>query len=530
MLTRRHFLEVGAGAVATTSLVGAIGCGGDDAEPAAGGDGGGGGGAADRTAVLNWATDEPASTFDTATAADLGGLVGIDHLFEALTTINAEGTADPQLIEGPPEVAGTDVSVVLKDGITFHDGTPMTADDVVFTFERHLNPDTGSILGPGLAVIDSVIAEGDNRVIFSLKQESDYFPITLGLVRIVSAKAFQAAGAEKYANNPVGSGPFRVAAFTPQVEYEMSRFDGYWGDKPALGGVKAVGVADPASRVSQMRSGGFEVIDHVPITDVAGLGSTSGIEVGETLGSAQLSIEFEHSKPPFDDLKVRQAFMYALDRDAINEVVFQGKAKAAHSMLPEESPYFVEPQTKYEYDPERAKSLMREAGYGGGTDFELMVKSDTGFAPPAAQVMQEQLGAIGLNPSLRLIKGGAGYGLVVEGKYQAFLSYYNIALFTDPLDFFYRFTYYGGNREAYYRWNDASAKRMDELIDAAYAAPSFEARKAAYAEAQEHVNQAVPGSFPILYTPVISAWREAVQGYEPQPDDLAKFRSVSIAA
>jgi len=479
--------------------------------------------------TLAWATEEPARNFDPAGAADIGSLVGIEHIFEGLTRINARGVAEPWLITANPRRVGArQVSVELRSGLAFHDGSPLTAADVVFTYQRHMNPKTASIHGPGLAAVQSVRADGNRRVIFTLKRYTDYFPLTLSLIKIFSAAGVRSDGAAKHFLKPLGSGVFEVAELRPQVSYRLVRAENYNGRQPApfLDEVTSTAALSGPSRVARLRSGAFDVIDHVPISDIASLGRVQGIELREAIGSAQVNMEFEHSKPPFNDVRVRQAFMYALDRPAISKLVFRGRARLAHSMLALNNPYYIEPKTKYPHNPGRARNLLAQAGHSDGLDFEMLVKSDTVFVPQVAQVMQQQLQEVGLRPKLRLVTGGGGYSLALEGKYQCFLSYYNIGLFSDIVDYYYRFAQYGANGEAYYRWKDRFAKRFVALVDAAYVSTSFQQRRRRYGQAQELLNQQLPGAVPILYVPVVSAWRDEVKGFTTPGNDLSDFRRV----
>jgi peptide/nickel transport system substrate-binding protein len=483
--------------------------------------------------VLDWATEEPASHFDPAGAADIGSLVGIAHIFEALMRVNGRGLPEPLLITGRPKRIGPkQIAVVLRPGLVFHDGSPLTAADVVFTYQRHMNPKTASIHGAGLAALRSVRADGNRRVIFTLKQYTDYFPTTLAVIKIFSAAGVRAKGATEYFLKPTGSGVFQVDELRPQVSYRLVRAAQYKGiqARPPLDQVTSTGAAAATSRVARLRSGAFDVIDHVPFNDIASLENASGIEVDETLGSAQVNMEFEHSHPPFDDTRVRLAFMHALNPSAISNVVFRGRAKAAYSMLARNNPYFIEPRTKYSHNPSRARSLLAAAGHPNGVDFEMLVKSDTVFVPLVAQVMQQQLQQVGLRPKLRLVTGSGGYTLALDGKYDCFLSYYNIGLFSDPVDYYYRFAQYGGNGEAYYRWKDGFAKRYVQLVDRAYVSSSFQERRRRYGQAQELLNQQVPGAVPILYVPVVSGWRDSVKGFRTPGDDLSDFRRVRITS
>ena len=527
-LDRRQLLRYGGGAalaVAGGPLIAACGGSGEDERGADAARKG------DSNATLVYGSANTYPHFDPATSSSLGGLVGILHLYEAPTTVNAEGGADPLMITGLPERVGPNqMEITLLPNLVFHDGTPVRASDVAFTIERIQDPATASIVAPAFRFVEKIATQGDTKVRFTLTQEYDYFPLTLALAKIVPEKAFSGSGGENFGQNPMGSGPFQFVSLNPTAGFELKRFDGYRGKqaKALIAGLKSEYVADDAARVAQLRSGNFHVIEQLPYRDFEALQAESGIKVGETLGSRQSNMEFEHSKPPFNDVRVRQAFMYALDRDRIAELVFRGHAEPAHSMLPPDSPYYVDPRTKYDHNPERARALLADAGYANGVDFEMMVGT-VDWLRRSGELMKEMLEEVGMRPKIKLTEVEAGYGPVVEGKYQCYLSYYNVALFTDPLDFYYRFSLYGDNRKAFFRWDDDVAKRVDRLIDQAYLAGSVEARTESYGQAQELISQHVPGSVPINQIANIGAWRDNIHGYEPPADDLVDFRAVSVS-
>lgn len=171
----------------------------------------------DSNATLTYGSANTYPHFDPATSSSLGGLVGILHLYEALTAVNTKGSAEPWMATGLPERVGSNrMAVTLRPGLTFHDGTPVRASDVAFTIERIQDPKTASIVAPAFRFVEKVSTEGDSKVVFMLTQEYDYFPLTLALAKIIPEAAFNKVGAAKFGQSPVGSGPFQFVSLNPE--------------------------------------------------------------------------------------------------------------------------------------------------------------------------------------------------------------------------------------------------------------------------------------------------------------------------
>jgi ABC-type transport system substrate-binding protein len=195
-------------------------------------------------------------------------------------------------------------------------------------------------------------------------------------------------------------------------------------------------------------------------------------------------------------------------------------------MLAPGNPYYVKPQKTYSHAPEKAKSLLREAGYPNGVEFEFIVGSNNDYTRTSGPLIKEQLDKVGLKTNIKLMDIEGAYSLVVQGQYQAFLSTYYLGQNQDPVDFYYRYTLYGENGKAFFRWTDPSAQRYNELVDKAYLAPTFEARRDGYAAAQEILAEQVPGSVPIMQLNSIAAWRNNITGYAPDPNNNSFYGAV----
>ena len=342
-LSRRDLL-LRSGMAASFAVVGLpvlAGCNGDDAE------------GEQQTGSAGLGLANAFVGFDPALAPQLGSITVIRHVFESLTRYDpAAETWTPWLLDGEPQrSAANTFSARLRNGARFHDGSPLTAADVVWTFEYYKNPDTASFFSTFLQTIEGV--EGDGRdLTITVTEELPNFLFALSIPMIMPQAAFEEAGAEKFSAAPVGSGPYRFESQTPGQRVSLRRFADYAGRaKPKLDEVEMSYFAEDASRIAQLTGGQLDVIDGVPYRDLKAV-TTNQIESGVADGGRYALIETNQFRGPFKDQRVRQAFMYALDRDKLIEAVFPGgNALVADSQLPPDHPYYVEPSTVYRYDP-----------------------------------------------------------------------------------------------------------------------------------------------------------------------------------
>jgi peptide/nickel transport system substrate-binding protein len=487
--------------------------------------------AIDPNAMVKYGSVFTFPQFDPTTAQSPGAQQAIYQMFEALTYVDAKGAIHPRMITAlPKRVAARQWQVDLLPNLTYHDGSQVVAGDIAFTVERIKDPKTASLFGPSLMLVERVSTKGSGRAIFHLKEDYDYFPTTLVVAYVVPEKAFHRIGDKNFGNHPVGSGPFQFVSLSPTVGYQLKRFKAYAGKRtPARAAAwKTSYVPDDPSREALLRSDQLQIIESVPARDFDTFGGKNGIATATAFSTLQSNIEFEHSHPPFGDVRVRQAFIHAIDRDRITKLVFFGHAQSAYSLLPPNNPYYVSPKTRINYDPTRAKQLLAEAGYKNGVSFNMLVGNNP-WLQQIGTLIASQLAAVGMHAKIQLIEVEAGYNLVLQHKYEAFVSHYQLGVSGDPVDNFYRFTLYGANRTALFSWNDAQAHKYDKLVDRAFLAPSFAERKHLYGEAQELLNKWLPGSVPIHQVQNLYAHQDRVTGYRPLPSDLIEFSKVTVS-
>ncbi len=284
----------------------------------------------------------------------------------------------------------------LRDGITFHDGTPVTIEDVKYSIDRY-----AEIQGESSAfssLVDSVEVQDDKTLVVNLKESySEFLPMMT--IAIIPQSNEDPAG------NPIGTGPFKYVSYTPGQNLELEKYDGYWQEGvPSLDSVEFKFIADVDTAFVELQAGTIDILKYLTAAQAETLGDDYNIVQGSMnlVHAMYLNSAYE----PLSKTEVRQALCYAVDRDAINNFIFGGKSHIIGShMIPAMSKYYEpEAETVYSYDPEKAKELLADAGYADGFDLEITVPSSYSQHVDSAQIIADELSQVGINVTLNQVE------------------------------------------------------------------------------------------------------------------------------
>lgn len=284
----------------------------------------------------------------------------------------------------------------LRDGITFHDGTPVTIEDVKYSIDRY-----AEIQGESSAfssLVDSVEVQDDKTLVVNLKESySEFLPMMT--IAIIPQSNEDPAG------NPIGTGPFKYVSYTPGQNLELEKYDGYWQEGvPSLDSVEFKFIADVDTAFVELQAGTIDILKYLTSAQAETLGDDYNIVQGSMnlVHAMYLNSAYE----PLSKTEVRQALCYAVDRDAINNFIFGGKSHIIGShMIPAMSKYYEpEAETVYGYDPEKAKELLADAGYADGFDLEITVPSSYSQHVDSAQIIADELSQVGINVTLNQVE------------------------------------------------------------------------------------------------------------------------------
>ena len=403
-VSRRTFL----GGAAAASMLGLAACGGDNGggdAPAEGGTEGGG--------TITAGSAYAATNFNPATTSSALSLGTNWHVVEGLYGINYHDyTTFPELATGDPtQVDETTYEVTLREGAKFSDGNAVTPEDVIESFNRANAKD--NIYVPMLAPIASIEKKDDTTLTvkttipnFSLLKER------LAIVRVVPASS----DADAMTALPIGSGPWKYDEISESV-VEMSPNENYNGDHPAKDSKLHYDIlVDATARVTAQQEGTTLAMEMVTADAVEQL-EAAGCNVETVDGFATRFMMFDIAKAPWDNVKVRQAVMYALNYDQMISNAFAGMAVVPTSYLPQSFANYHEASTVYTYDPEKAKSLLAEAGVDPASlgEIELCVTDNEQVVAMATQVEQD-LSAIGFTVKINEQTSQATYAYIDAGE------------------------------------------------------------------------------------------------------------------
>ncbi len=306
---------------------------------------------------------------------------------------------------------GLTYSFILRDGIKFHDGTPVTAEDVKYSIEKSAGMTGETSLIAAFSNIGEVKAVSDNEVRITLKKIDVDFPAYLASV---NASIIPMANKEPD-TKPIGTGPYKYVSRSPQENVIVERFEDYWGEKAFIKDVEfKIEVGD--AMIMNLKGGSIDMSARMSVTQVKQLGDEFDIYEG-SMNLVQ-ALYLNNKVKPFDDVRVRQAMCYATDTQEILDLAFDGHgAPIGSSMFPAFGKYFIpELSEMYPKDIAKAKELLKEAGYPNGFDMTITVPSNYIPHVDTAQVLVEQLKEVGINATINQVEWNTWLSDVYAGR------------------------------------------------------------------------------------------------------------------
>jgi peptide/nickel transport system substrate-binding protein len=334
--------------------------------------------------------------------------------FEPLVHYDADWNISYEhgLAEKVEAVTSDHYIVTLKDGPTWSDGKPVTADDVLYSFERRLDPESEAPLKAMIALLDisGVTVVDDKTIDFKLKQGAVTFLNVLAeYTMTVVPRGYKRFAGD--ASTQIGSGPFILDSFTPGSESVHKRNPAYWMDPelPYLDEVQVIDFADQPALLNALKGGEVDAIVDVPFGEVEALSQEDGISILESEAGSWLTITMAVDQAPMDNPKVRQAIRLICDREEMVNRVLAGHGSVANDLYGRFDPCFAKDIPQRVQDIEKAKQLLEEAGQAGMT-IDLFAPDDTAGLPELAQVFAEQAQAAGITVNAQVLDGGTYWG------------------------------------------------------------------------------------------------------------------------
>ncbi len=449
----------------------------------------------------------------------------LEHIYEPLFSMSPEGVLEPLLAESIEASGENSYIVTLRQGVSFTDGLPFNAEAAKANLDWVLNADNGSAFRFLLVVAGQPAAiEVVDEYTLSITTSVPFAPLAAhlshGSLAMISPAALE-QGKDYLASNAIGTGPYVLTEWTRDEQVVLTRNPDYWGDAPAIETLVFKVVKEDGARIVEIESGTVDVAVRIPPADIPRLQANPDLDVVITPGLRTIYIFFNVTQEPFDDVRVRQAVNYAVDKDAIVASLFEGAALT--STAPFAPPIFgYSAQTPYSRDVEKAKALLAEAGVAEGTT--VVLYHPTGrYVQDAlvADAVRSQLAEVGLNVELRTLEWPQYVPYVrrtaADGNDVQFAM---LGWSTPTMDADYALfaLFHSGEHPPGFNGAFYANPEVDALLEAGRSTLDPAERQAAYAKAISIIWEEAPWLF--LYSEIqVTAIRKNVSGFVVHPDE-----------
>jgi peptide/nickel transport system substrate-binding protein len=471
---------------------------------------------------------EDPDVLDPTLARTYVGRIVFSSICDKLFDIDEKLNVVPQLaLSHETSADGKEVTIKLRPGVKFHDGEAFNAEAAKYSLERHLNM-KGSFRKPEIASVDKV--EIVDPMTIKLVLKAPFSPLLAQLTdragMMVSPKAAEAAG-DKFGLKPVCAGPYKFVERVQQDRIVVEKFADYWNkDQVFIDRITYLPIVDGTVRLANLRSGGLDLIERVLATDIKTVRDDKKLKLTKAVSLGYLGLTINLSNGPKadnplgKDARVRRAFELSIDRDAINQVVFNGEFVPGNQWVSPQNPYYQEKFPIPKRDVAKAKALLKEAGVNGPITLDFMVPNGA-ETRAVAEVVQSMVAETGFDMKIRVTEFATSLKQSEDGNYQVFLIGWSGR--SDPDGNSYSFQVCGQpqNTNGY----------CDKEVDAAHAEARIKTGVADRKKAYEKVTEKylADGSIKYLYhAQVLVAHTDRLEGYKQIPDGLVRVIGLKL--
>lgn len=474
--------------------------------------------------VLRLAQTQDLVSLDPIATSDNASIFAQLLIFDTLLRPSKDATKlEPGLAESWQVSAdGTTYTFKLREA-KFSDGAAVTSADVAFSLKRAGSD--ASNWKRFFSGIETIETPDERTVILTLKKT--FTPLLNNLALFSSAilpqKAFEAAP-DRFFEKPIGSGPFTVAAWNKGQGLSLKKNASYWqAGKPDLDGAELLVIPEGNSRVLKLQAGEIDVALEIPLNQLQSLSRSGAIKtaVADVLRSDFVMMNTK--KKPFDDVRVRQALNYAVDKEGLVKALLYGTGKVANSPMPPMA-YADATLKPYSHDVAKAKALLKEAGYADGFKTSLLIHSGRPLHRQLGQAMQSALAQVGVTAEIKLVEGGTHWSTTKAGDYEMAVSYASSDTI-DP-DQLAGFLIVNPERANAYH-TEWKSERVNELYEKERVTADGPERGAMFKEMIKLAHEGAPSVF-LFYPGTSYAYRSNVEGFEVLPTSNFRLEDVKL--
>ncbi|GIO96569.1 glutathione ABC transporter substrate-binding protein [Paenibacillus lautus] len=458
-------------------------------------------------------------TLDPHNAGDTHSISGARTMYEGLMGFNEKMELVPVLAEDYKiSEDGLTYTFNLRQNVKFHDGTDFNAEAVKVNLDRIMDEKNNLRMRKSFSTVADVQTPDDHTVVITLSQPYNAFLNKTAMALMISPKALKESA--DITKNPVGTAAYKFKEWIQGDRLVVVKNEEYWQEGlPKVDSITFKPVPENGSRIAMLKTGEADFIYPMPTEQVSEVEGDSNIVIDKTDSTIVRYITLNTMKKPYDDVKVRQAINYAIDKDAYIKVVKSGLGSKLNSSMSSMTQYYAE-QSGYEYDPEKAKSLLAEAGYPDGFEAEIWGENDSETVK-GMQFIQQQLALVGIKVEPKSMEGATlsdqiNSATPENAKIQ--MWYVSWSPSSGDADgatkglFSSEFFPPAGSNTAYYK-ND----NVDQWIKDANASVKAEDAKEIYANIQKQIWEDAPWAF-LGVDQVITGKRAYLEGVKALPD------------
>jgi len=500
----------------TTVMIVAAACGGGSS-----GSSGGGSGSSSTPAgeiqdggSINIARTQESLGMDNINVFDNESIWIFQQMFETLYTVSPDGKSVIPWLATSYDLSPDQLTYTfhLRPGVKFHNGQEMTSADVKFSLDTARDPNTG--WGYIDAAIKSVTAPDPMTVVVKTKYK--WAPLIADIALFNNAvlpKDYAGESQKEFYTHPIGTGPFKWDHWTHGKEIELVKNPDYWQPgKPHLDSVTWTTVPDDATRELQLKGGQAQIDEFPPFSTIDTLKATPGVTMSLFPSTRTDYLPMNEKQKPFDDVHVRRAISYAIDRKAIIDSILFGYAEPANSFMPPQVPYYDANTPGIQYDLDKAKEELAQSSVPDGFSFELSVGSGDNTQEQRAEILQESLKKIGIDMKIRKVDVSTQFAQQQKYDYDMTDSYWTMDI-ADPDELV---AFAVDNKSAGSFFTDYNNPQVVQWTHEAQSTFDKAKRQELYTKIQK---QAAEDAFMVFlyYSPYRYAYSDKVQGFKVYP-------------
>lgn len=462
------------------------------------------------------------TSFDPQVGKETPAVAVTNHIYDTLVDVDpVSGEIVPQIAVSWEQLDDLTYRFKIREGLKFHNGEDLKADDVKFSIDRAIASPSVSYI---VDFIDSVAVEDDYTV--TIKTKAPYAPTLRNLAVPYAAivpKDYVSANPDILKTAPVGSGPYKFVSWSQNDNVKLEAFDDYYAGAPKTKYLEMKVIPEAAQRTIALETGEIDIAYDLTTSDSRRVDASKKLTLYEVPSLSCFYISFNTKKAPFDNKLVRQALNMAIDRQLLIDTVNGGSGEVANAIIAPAVFGYYNPGD-FEYNPEKAKQLLSEAGYPNGFDCTLWVNNNQSRVE-MCQAIQAMFMEIGVNCKVEVMEFGAFISRTTNGEHD--MGYFGWVTSTKDADYTYYSLEHSSQQGAAGNRSFTSDPTVDKLVEAGRTSADSAVRTEAYKELAIYLKD-LSNNAPVIYTTINAGASNNVEGFELDPIGYHKLQNVQV--